>query len=93
MTFGGTRPVEFGKCFGYFSKYWRVSNGIEGNFSELEVLQEEWQKNKWNIKELEWICYGMDYGFSILDPKIFKNNPFAYIDHLKTRVYLENTNY
>ena len=54
MTFGGTRPVEFGKCFGYFSMYWRISNGIEGNFSELErfvgthliyeVLQEEWQK-------------------------------------------------
>ena len=79
--------------FWIFNKYWRISNGIEGNFSELEVLQEEWQKNKWNIKELEWICYGMDYGFSILDPKIFKNNPFAYIDHLKTRVYLENTNY
>ena len=79
--------------FWIFNKYWRISNGIEGNFSELEVLQEEWRKNKWNIKELEWTYYGMDYGFSILDPNNFLNDPFAYIDHLKTCVYLENTNY
>ena len=56
-------------------------------FGGFEKLQEEWKKFKWEIDELNWICFGM------LDPSNFKYYQIAYLDHGKTCFYLKHNNY
>ena len=54
MTFGGTRPVAFGKIFGYFQRHWNYCRQREVHYNSLEVfcltsvafikLEDEWKK-------------------------------------------------
>ena len=44
----------------------------------------------WDIDELEWICYNLDYNNKIFDPHNFINDKFAHVDHVKTSYYLDN---
>ena len=44
----------------------------------------------WDIDELEWICYNLDYNNKLFDPHNFINDKFAYVDHVKTCYYLDN---
>ena len=65
MAFIGTSPVCLRKFFNWFKKYWHYCEERE-NYSSFDVfirtevificLEKEWNKNKWNIKELNWIC-------------------------------------
>ena len=44
----------------------------------------------WDIDELEWICYNLDYNNKIFDPHNLINDKVAYVDHVKTCYYLDN---
>lgn len=91
MTLGGTLPVGFGKCFGYFQKSCNYCRQREVHYSSLEVfvltsiifmkLEQEWKKDKWDIEELKWNCSALDNNYSMLDPSNFLNEHFAYLDH------------
>ena len=55
-------------------------------------MREERQKNMWNINELDWACAALDNNYDLLNPNNFLNDEFAYLDHVKTCFYLDNTN-
>ena len=102
MTLGGTQPMKFGKFFGLFSLCWNYCSQRGRLLNLLEVslltntiyvkLREEWQKNMWDIEELDWACAALDNNYDLLDPNNFLNDEFAYLDHVKTCFYLDNTN-
>ena len=102
MTLGGTQPMKFGKLFGLFSLYWNYCCQRGRRLNSLEVslltntiyvkLREEWQKNMWDIEELDWACVALDNNYELLDPKNFLKYEFAYLDHVKICFYLDNTN-
>ena len=52
-----------------------------------ENLKEEWIKCKWDIDELNWICYALDHNYSMLDPSNSETDQIAYLDHAKTFFY------
>ena len=35
-------------------------------------------------KEINWICRGLDYNDPILNPYLFVNDEWSYVNHLKT---------
>ena len=102
MTLGGTQPMKFGKFFGLFSLYWNYCSQRGHRLNSLEVslltntiyvkLREEWQKNMWDIEELDWACAALDNNYDLLNPNNFLNDEFAYLDHVKICFYLDNTN-
>ena len=53
-------------------------------FGGFEKLQEEWKKFKWEMDELNWICYDIANNYSMLDPSNFEYYQIAYLDHAKT---------
>ena len=99
MTLCGT---EFGKFFGFFSLYWNYCSQRGRRLNSLEVslltniiyvnLREEREKKVWNINELDWACAAVDNNYDLLNPNNFLNDEFAYLDHVKTCFYLDNTN-
>ena len=102
MTLGGTQTMKFGKFFGLFSLYWNYCSQRGRWLNSLEVslltntiyvkLREEWQKNMWTIEELDCACATLDNNYDLLDPNNFVKDEFAYLDHVKTCFYLDNTN-
>ena len=51
------------------------------------------EKFKWEMGELNWICYGITNNYSMLDPSNFEYDQIAYLDHAKTSFYLKHNNY
>ena len=100
MTLRDTQPMEFGKFFGLFSLYWNYCSQRGRRLNSLEVslltntiyvkLREEWQKNMWDIEELDWVCAVLDNNYDLLDPKNFLNDQFSYLDYIKTCCFLRN---
>ena len=81
IIFIGASPVCFGKFFNSFKKYWYYCEEREINYSSFDViinakaificLEKEWNKNKWNIKELKWICSQISHNNKMVDPNMF----------------------
>ena len=103
ITFIGTSPVCFGKYYNWFKKYWHYEREREINYSSFDIfirteaifvcLEQEWNKNKWNIKELKWICSQINYDNKMIDTNLFLDDPAAYIVHVKNCFYLAQTNF
>ena len=103
MTFIGTSPVCFGKYYHWFKQYWHDEREREINYSSFDVfirteaiflcLEQEWNKNKWKIKELKWICSQINYDNKMVDPNLFLDDPAAYIVHIKNCFYLAQINF
>ena len=100
MTFNKKpHSLTFGKFYNFFVKYWDFKRSRNG-YGSLQIefltslvymyLQEEWKVVGWDIDELEWICYNLDYNNKLFDPHNFINDKFAYVDHGKTCYYLDN---
>ena len=53
-------------------------------------LREKWDAARWDIDELKWICYKLDYNNELFDPHNFIDDKFAYVNHVKNCYYLEN---
>ena len=47
-------------------------------------------KNKWDKKELLWICANIENGNELVDPISFIEQDFAYLNHVKNRYYIVN---
>ena len=103
MLFIGCTPVSFGKFFVFFEKYWHLCEQREILYSTFDVFirtealyilpEKEWNKNMWDIRELQWICSAINNNNKMLDPNNFMDDPCAYIFHVKNCFYLENTNF
>lgn len=103
MTFTDDASMNFGKFYGFFSKYWHLCEQREILYSTFKVfikteviymfLEAGWNKNKWDIRKLKWICSAINNINQMLDPKNFINDPAAYVLHAKNYFYLENTNF
>ena len=103
MTFIGTSPVCFGKCYDWFKKSWHYERDREIKYSSFDVfirtkaiflcLEQEWNKNKWNVKELNWICSQINYVNEMVDPSMFLDDPAVYIVHVTNCFYLAQTNF
>ena len=103
MAFGRERST-FRLFFPLYQLYWsfcqQLENGLinQHMFSVLswkvyEKLKQEWLKFKWDLDELDWIAFALDYKYSMLDPINFVNTPIAYVDHAKTCFFPEHNNF
>ena len=103
MAFGRERST-FGLFFLLYQLYWnfcqQLENGLinQNMFSVLswevyEKLKQEWLKFKWDLDELDWIVFALDYKYSMLNPTNFVNTPIAYVDHAKTCFFLEQKDF
>ena len=100
MTFTNLLPVNFGIFYISFQLYWNCCRDRGRRLNDLEVLlvtnviyielRYEWEKCKWDVNELNWICEGLNNNCNLLDPTNFINDQFAYLDHIKTCYYLRN---
>ena len=98
-TFTKTKPVSLGNFFGFFYKYWEYTSKRGTQYCALEVLlltnviymdlRSKWEKQKWDIEELNYICLALDNNCEDFDPTFFTDCRYAYLDHIKTCYYLE----
>ena len=87
-------PVSFGIFYGLFQNDWHYVSKREIRYSTLEVfvkthfiyeaLEIEWEKIKWCLDELKWICSAIDVKGSMFDPDFFIDNEWCYLSHEKT---------
>ena len=94
MTFTNLLPVNFGIFYISFQLYWNCCHDRGRRLNDLEVLlvtnviyielRYEWEKYKWDVNELNWICEGLNNNWNLLDPTNFINDQFTYLDHVKT---------
>ena len=52
-------------------------------------LSSIYQKNKWNLRELDWAC-GPNYGLECVNPYQFVNRQYAYLGHIQNLFYIIN---
>ena len=100
MTGNDTKPMSLGNFFIMFWKYWDYTSKRVTDYNALEVvlltnvlfmdLRTQWEKNRWDVEELKWICAALDHNYDILNPNYFTNCRFAYLDHIKTCYYVEH---
>ena len=72
--------MNFGKFYGFFSQYWHLCEQREILYSTFVFIKTEviyilleagWNKNKWDIRELKWICSAIN---NILHSKLVSKN-------------------
>ena len=52
-------------------------------------LRYKWEKQKWDIEELNYICLTLDNNCEDVNPTFFTDCRSAYLDHINTCYYLE----
>ena len=52
-------------------------------------LKNDWLKNEYDLRELDFFCGGVDALYEDFDPNYFIDNKFAYLEHLKNCYYFE----
>ena len=68
-------------------KYWEIINN-RGEHSAIQVfvaikfifdfLRMEWEKNIWDVQELQYTCLAIDVSFEELNPNNFIDFQYAY---------------
>ena len=58
--------------------------------SVYQKLSEIYQKNKWNLRELDWTCSVINHGLDCVNPYQFVNCQYAYLDHIQNLFYIIN---
>ena len=91
--------ISFGDYFTYFQLCWNLChrremiNPIEF-FIYTKALyswfDSQWEKNKWDKRQLLWICYNIEIGNELVDPINFIEQDFAYLNHMKNCYYIVN---
>ena len=101
MSFGNEKPILFGNIFALFYLYWNYNvDRMQQRLSEEETsklqnsvyqkLSEIYQKNKWNLRELDWTCSVINHGLDCVNPYQFMNCQYAYLDHIQNLFYIIN---
>ena len=79
MSSGNEKPILFGNIFALFYLYWNYNRDrMQQQLSEEEVsklqnsvylkLSSICQKNKCNLRELDWACSVINYGLECVNP-------------------------
>ena len=82
MSSANSRSVLFGSVYALFYLYWNYNCDRQQNRLTSSValslqknvyvkLREKYENNKWNLKELNWICIMINIGSSLVDPYEF----------------------
>ena len=56
----------------------------------LLLVRQSMGKNKWDKRQLLWICYNIEIGNELVDPINFIEQDFAYLNHVKNCYYIVN---
>ena len=91
--------ISFGNYFTYCQAYWNLCCRRE-MINQLEFyiytkvlyswLDIQCGKNKWDKKELLWICGNIENGNELVDPINFIERDFAYVNQVKNCYYIIN---
>ena len=89
--------ISFGDYFTYFQLCWNLCHRREMiNLIEFFIytkdswFDSQWEKNKWDKRQLLWICYNIEIGNELVDPINFIEQDFAYLNHVKNCYYIVN---
>ena len=97
---GDLQPeISFGECFKYFQSYWNLCRRRE-IIHPVEFfiytktlyywLENEREKNKWDKRQLLWICYNIEVGNDLLDLINFIEQDFAFLNYVQSCYYTVN---
>ena len=94
MSNGNGKRIYFGFLFPLLQQYWFFCCEYENNILNLGqfIILRSRVFEKWDKKELNWICCRIHSKDPIVDPSKFDSNPIAYVDHLKNYYFLESIN-
>ena len=101
MSFGNEKPILFGTTFVLFYLYWnynrdrmqqRLSEEAASNLqnSVYIKLSALYQKNNWDLRELDWTCSMINRGLDCVNPYQFLNQQHAYLGHVQNLFYITN---
>ena len=82
--------ISFGDYFTYFQLCWNLChrremiNPIEFFiYAKDSWFDSQWEKNKWDKRQLLWICYNIEIGNELVDRINFIEQDFAYLNRVK----------
>ena len=101
MSSGNEKPILFGNIFALFYLYWNYNvDRMQQQLSEEEAsklqnsvynkLSSIYQKNKWNLRELDWTLSVINYGLDCVNPYQFMNHQYAYLGYIQNLFYIIN---
>ena len=101
MSSGNEKPILFGNTFALFYLYRNYNRDrMQQHLSEEEVsklqnsvylkLSSIYQKNKWNLRELDLACSVINYGLECVNPYQFMNCQYTYLGHIQNLFYIIN---
>ena len=101
MSSGNEKPILFDNTFALFYLYWNYNvDRMQQQLSEEEAsklqnsvynkLSSIYQKNKWNLTELEWTLSVINYGLDCVNLYQFMNREYAYLGHIQNLFYIIN---
>ena len=93
MSYANEKPVLFGTTFVLFYLYWnynrdRIQQQLSGDAaSNLQnsvyiKLSDLYQKNKQDLRELDWTCSMINRGLNCVNPYEFLYEQHAYLGHI-----------
>ena len=91
--------VSFGEYFTYFQAYWNLCPRRE-IINQLDFyiytkalyhwFDVQLEKNKWDKRQLLWICVNIENGNELVDLTNFIEQDFAYLNDVKNCYYIVN---
>ena len=90
MSSGNEKPILFGNIFALFYLYWNYNRDRMQQNSVYLKLSSIYQKNKWNLRELDWACSVINYGLECVNPYQFMNRQYSYLGHIQNLFYIIN---
>ena len=101
MSSGNEKPILFRNIFALFYLYWNYNvDRMQQQLSEEEAsklqnsvynkLSSIYQKNKWNLRELDWTLSVINYGLDCVNSYQFINRQYAYLGHIQNLFYIIN---
>ena len=84
-----------------FYLYWNYKRDRQqGRLNSTEVLNlqnsvfkklvDNYQKNLWNLNQLNWTCTMKNLSSALVDPDEFIDMQYAYLAHIQNCYYIEN---
>ena len=90
MSSENEKPILFGNIFALFYLYWNYNRDRMQQNSVYLKLSSIYQKNKWNLRELDWACSVINYGLECVNPYQFMNRQYPYLGHIQNLFYIIN---
>ena len=99
MSSGNSKTCLFGTIFAYFYLFWNYSRDRQqGRLNSTLALTlqnnvyiklvEIYQKNKWDIRELNWTCTMINLTSDVVNPYEVMNEQYAYLGQIQICYYI-----